>query len=386
MDKKLPIYDIVLSEDDLSQGVGMISLVDDPAIKVNWIKLAKQTSLSFKSDKDKQMLYGPFLIPNMLIYRSDEHNGEYYVRFSREEIDKIATKFNEDLNSKNINFMHSDVKVDAFVAQNWLIENEQDKSRGLGFDLPEGTWFGGVKVKDNNFWQDKVKSEEVKGFSVEILADLELSLKNKENNMKKLEFASATLQDGTVVYYDGELAVGTAVFLDEALTEKAPDADHVAEDGTIVVTVDGVVTEIRPIEAGNLAGDGPCYEGYEQVGMKTVDGKEVPNCVPVKDGKPEPSTMAIDPNTGSELPAAITPEEVSMMIDNRFGELMEEITRIKIMVEGNDKGMEEYKKQIDEKFSTTPATGSIKKPESKVDDKFATAEARIKEFARKYNK
>ena len=386
MDKKLPIYDIVLSEDDLSQGVGMISLVDDPAIKVNWIKLAKQTSLSFKSDKDKQMLYGPFLIPNMLIYRSDEHNGEYYVRFSREEIDKIATKFNEDLNSKNINFMHSDVKVDAFVAQNWLIENEQDKSRGLGFDLPEGTWFGGVKVKDNNFWQDKVKSEEVKGFSVEILADLELSLKNKENNMKKLKFASATLQDGTVVYYDGELAVGTAVFLDEALTEKAPDADHVAEDGTIVVTVDGVVTEIRPIEAGNLAGDGPCYEGYEMVGMKTVDGKEVPNCVPVKDGKPEPSTMAIDPNTGSELPAAITPEEVSMMIDNRFGELMEEITRIKIMVEGNDKGMEEYKKQIDEKFSTTPATGSIKKPESKVDDKFATAEARIKEFARKYNK
>ena len=386
MDKKLPIYDIVLSEDDLSQGVGMISLVDDPAIKVNWIKLAKQTSLSFKSDKEKQMLYGPFLIPNMLIYRSDEHNGEYYVRFSREEIDKIATKFNEDLNSKNINFMHSDVKVDAFVAQNWLIENEQDKSRGLGFDLPEGTWFGGVKVKDNNFWQDKVKSEEVKGFSVEILADLELSLKNKENNMKKLKFASATLQDGTVVYYDGELAVGTAVFLDEALTEKAPDADHVAEDGTIVVTVDGVVTEIRPIEAGNHAGDGPCYEGYEMVGMKTVDGKEVPNCVPVKDGKPEPSTMAIDPNTGSELPAAITPEEVSMMIDNRFGELMEEITRIKIMVEGNDKGMEEYKKQIDEKFSTTPATGSIKKPESKVDDKFATAEARIKEFARKYNK
>jgi hypothetical protein len=387
MDKKLPIYDIVLSEDDLSQGVGMISLVDDPAIKVNWIKLAKQTSLSFKSDKEKQMLYGPFLIPNMLIYRSDEHNGEYYVRFSREEIDKIATKFNEDLNSKNINFMHSDVKVDAFVAQNWLIENEQDKSRGLGFDLPEGTWFGGVKVKDNNFWQDKVKSEEVKGFSVEILADLELSLKNKENNMKKLEFASATLQDGTVVYYDGELAVGTAVFLDEALTEKAPDADHVAEDGTIVVTVDGIITEIRPIEAGNLAGDGPCYEGYEQVGMKTVDGKEVPNCVPVKDGKPEPSeALAIDPNTGSELPAAITPEEVSMMIDNRFGELMEELTRLKIMVEGNDKGMEEYKKQIDEKFSTTPATGSIKKPESKVDDKFATAEARIKEFARKYNK
>lgn len=386
MDKKLPIYDIILSDDDLKQGVGMISLVDDPAIKVNWIKLSKQSNLNFKSDKDKQMLYGPFLIPNMLIYRNDEHNGEYYVRFSKEEIDKIATKFNEDLNNKNINFMHSDVKVDAFVAQNWLIENEQDKSRGLGFDLPEGTWFGGVKVKDADFWKDKVKSEEVKGFSVEILADLELSLKNKENNMKKLKFASATLQNGTVVYYEGELAVGTAVFLDEAMTEAAPDADHVAEDGTIIVTVDGIVTEIRPMEMRNLAEDGPCWEGYEMVGMKIVDGKEVPNCVPVEGGKPEAATMAIDPNTGMELPAAITPEEVSMMIDNRFGELMEEITRLKIMIEGNEKGMEEYKKQINEKFSTTPAAQSIKKPETKVDDRFSTAEARIKEFAKHYKK
>ena len=26
----------------------------------------------------------------------------------------------------------------------------------------------------------------------------------------------------------------------------------------------------------------PCWEGYEQIGTKTLDGREVPNCVPVK--------------------------------------------------------------------------------------------------------
>jgi hypothetical protein len=383
MNKDLPIYDIVLTDEN--QGVGMISLVDDPAIKVNWIKLAKQNPMLFKSDKDKQMLYGPFLIPNMLIYRSDNNNGEYYVRFKREEIEKIATKFNEDLNNKNINFMHTDEKVEAFVAQNWLIESEQDKSRGLGFELPEGTWFGGVKIKDEKFWQDKVKNEEVKGFSVEILADLELSLKNKEQIMKKeIKLGSAVLKNGTTVYFDGDLAVGTAVYLDEALTELAPNDEHVAEDGTIVVTVDGIITEIRPVEdMRNLAEDGPCWEGYEMVGMKIVDGKEVPNCVPVVDGKPEASeAMAIDPNTGMELPKQITPEEVSMMIDNRFGELMEEITRLKIMIEEKNGEINDFKKEVNEKFSTTPATGSIKKPETKVDDKFSAMEARIKAFAR----
>ena len=268
MKKDLPIYDIVLSDDN--QGVGMISLVDDPAIQVNWIKLANQPQeLFFKTDVDKQMLYGPFLIPNKLIYRFDEINGEYYVRFKKEQIEEIASKFNEDLNNKNINFMHTDEKVDAFVSQNWIIENEQDKSKSLGFDLPEGTWFGGVKVKDSNFWTNKVKNEEVKGFSVEILADLELSLKNKEQIMKKqIKLSSAVLKDGTTVYFDGELAVGTAVYLDEALTEKAPDNEHVAEDGTIVVTVDGIVTEIKPMEVAE-------------------------------------EELAIDPNTGIELPAAV---------------------------------------------------------------------------------
>ena len=26
----------------------------------------------------------------------------------------------------------------------------------------------------------------------------------------------------------------------------------------------------------------PCWDGYEQIGTKIKDGKEVPNCVPIK--------------------------------------------------------------------------------------------------------
>ena len=34
---------------------------------------------------------------------------------------------------------------------------------------------------------------------------------------------------------------------------------------------------------------GPCWEGYEMVGMKKKGGRQVPNCVPVKGGKPSPA-------------------------------------------------------------------------------------------------
>lgn len=38
----------------------------------------------------------------------------------------------------------------------------------------------------------------------------------------------------------------------------------------------------------------PCWEGYEQVGMKEKDGKQVPNCVPKGDTKkaePDPEQL-----------------------------------------------------------------------------------------------
>lgn len=29
--------------------------------------------------------------------------------------------------------------------------------------------------------------------------------------------------------------------------------------------------------------EGPCWSGYEQIGTKILDGREVPNCVPIKE-------------------------------------------------------------------------------------------------------
>lgn len=61
MKKNLPIFDIILNDDDIKHGVGMISLVDSPAIGVNWIKLAKQeveNTETYMSLTDKGLCFG----------------------------------------------------------------------------------------------------------------------------------------------------------------------------------------------------------------------------------------------------------------------------------------------------------------------------------------
>lgn len=62
---------------------------------------------------------------------------------------------------------------------------------------------------------------------------------------ESVEMASAVLTDGTVIKWEGELAVGTAILVETAEGDiPAPDGTHEVEGGMLVTTVGGVVTEV----------------------------------------------------------------------------------------------------------------------------------------------
>ena len=42
-------------------------------------------------------------------------------------------------------------------------------------------------------------------------------------------------------------------------------------------------TKYRGINLFAEEGEDPCTEGYEQYGMKDMDGRQVPNCIPIKE-------------------------------------------------------------------------------------------------------
>ena len=83
--------------------------------------------------------------------------------------------------------------------------------------------------------------------SKEVIQEIRHLLFGEEE--KSVEMATATLVDGTIIEWDGELAVGTAIFVQtgEGLIP-APDATHEVEGGMLVTTEGGVVTEIVEVE------------------------------------------------------------------------------------------------------------------------------------------
>lgn len=250
MERKIPTYKIVVDPNDDETGVYAVSLVDEPAIEVDWVKLAKIEELYFSANRDKQMLFGPLLIPNKLIYRRDEKGNEYNIVFDEETIQIIADKYNENKLGDVFNFQHSDRKVEAVLLQNWLT-GENDKSKDYGFELPKGAWFGGVKVKDEEFWLSEVKTDKVKGFSVEIMAGtqlIEMTADTADKN--KIDLMEYKTKDGLTISWEGDAEVGKDIFivLEDGSKEPLNDGEYELEDGTKVVVAGGKVAEIKAAE------------------------------------------------------------------------------------------------------------------------------------------
>jgi len=123
---------------------------------------------SFAIEGDQQIVVGPLMIPDKLIFRVDENGDPYYVYFTEDTISKIARKMMKEEKLDDINLEHvQDALVDGYLLETWLVEDpSKDKQQVYGMDYPKGTWMGMYKVEDPKIWS-KVKKGELKGFSIE---------------------------------------------------------------------------------------------------------------------------------------------------------------------------------------------------------------------------
>lgn len=184
--EKLPTYEIVIDEFD-ETGISLISLVEDPAIMVKGMAFNSNSMMSFKEVGDKQVIVGPALIPDMRIYREDDKFGKYYVVFTAETISKMVEKFNKYGSNRKINIDHSNMMVDAFILEDWIVEDTvYDKSRKYGIEVPIGTYMIMVKIEDTKFWNEEVKGNGKFGFSIEGMLGQQLVSLSKEATIDDL--------------------------------------------------------------------------------------------------------------------------------------------------------------------------------------------------------
>lgn len=171
--KKIRVIDYGLDEAGLL-GVTAISLVDYPAIESDFVCLSKDGHTIVRHEKvkmaavdtgERRMIYGPAMIPDVLILRGTGEE-EFYVRFGKDLIQAVAHDYLKKHLQNNVNVQHQFSIKGVTVVESWVKEFDNDKSVGLGLDVPVGTWLIGMHAENDEAWE-LAKEGMVKGFSIE---------------------------------------------------------------------------------------------------------------------------------------------------------------------------------------------------------------------------
>lgn len=143
---ELPIYQAEIT--DGCDGIEFVALTSKPAISVNFLKF--NDSLQFSADEEKRIITGPIMLANTPLFRRDSQRGEYYVIYTPETIDMMATKMLFDKRTTAVNIEHIEgSEVNGVILKELYIK---DSSRGISpvefADVPEGSLFGTYKVEN----------------------------------------------------------------------------------------------------------------------------------------------------------------------------------------------------------------------------------------------
>lgn len=287
------LYDISIDPTDFETGLNAISLVENPAVEVDFLAFAKDESAVLQfADEERHIITGIALLADTPIYRIAPDRTEYYVRFTKDCIRQLVEKYFKFGLTNSVNIEHKDNQfVDGVtMLESYIIDKERGICPNEFASAPDGSWVVSYKVSNLDVWS-KIKSGEVKGFSVQglfriIETKLEMSsnkseeenLENSEHQNKNnislmsklkekikallMQYAAVSTDKGNLIYNTDMLEVGSEVFVEDENGENVPAADgeYMLEDGRTVVVAEGKVTEIKEKEEAPAEPEAPAEE------------------------------------------------------------------------------------------------------------------------------
>ena len=319
LNKNLDIYEAII--EDESDGITFISLVNDPAVESNWFAYSKEHQpMQFQiANEEQRILLGVIMRADFPMYRVGTSGYEYYIKYSKETIAKMARKMLDDKTFNYVDTEHNNQCVDGVKLEELFIKDIDRGINPVGFEnIENGSLFGKYRVLNDEVWAD-VKAGKFKGFSLEgYFGVIESKFIKQKNHMslleqlKKLltEFKAFETKEGVTLEVDGD-ALGVGQMVD------VPDGTYHTDTATVKVEK-GVITEVETLEVEDVVED-VVEDMAETVEEETVEPM-------VEETEPE-TTEETQPSEMEELRALV--QQIVDEID-KIKKQLEETTALPI--------------------------------------------------------
>lgn len=342
MAKKIKKYKVGIDSETYA-----ISMVESPAIESDFVALSKEEEVKvFLESEERHMVYGAALIPDKDIYRNNGEQ-EFYISFTKESIEKMSQDFMKNYRQNEVTLDHEEMANDITITESWLVEDPyKDKANALGINVPKGTWMVGMKVNQIDVWE-RVKSGELKGFSVESMISLEDFSKQNTNNMN--------IETNDNMFWDKMKNILSEVFTSLSMSKKDEDIVKTMNESTNTIeelaamsgftSVEEYQKEVEAIEAE--------LEENAQPTEPTVETPKTEEPAVVEEPKvEEPKPTEEEPKVEEK------PQENNAHLEELINSLKEEINALKEMNNGLNDKVKELSKEPSAKPVNTNAKPS----------------------------
>lgn len=262
----IPIFQAQIEGTD-NTGIFAMSFVELPANESNFIALSKQAPVKLSLDKYKQILTGVVLVPDQLIYRNDSQLGEYYLKFTAADIEKIAQKMmRTGVALSTTTHQHEKPLKGNYLTELWIVRDpKRDKAAALGLgEYPVGTLVASYKIENAHYWRTEVLTGNVKGFSLEGLFNL-----NSVQMKKTTKTAAQLAKEQEAAKKGGKVSAFLRSMAAMLEGDTEAEAEAVAEEAKKDETDSGT-----PFLAFDLAEGGEVR--VDEDGYATLDGEQMP--------------------------------------------------------------------------------------------------------------
>lgn len=333
MTKKIKKYKVGIDSETYA-----ISMVESPAIESDFVALSKEEEKRvFLESEERHMVYGAALIPDKDIYRNNGEQ-EFYISFTKESIEKMSQDFMKNYRQNEVTLDHEEMANDITITESWLVEDPyKDKANALGINVPKGSWMIGMKVNQIDVWE-RVKSGELKGFSVESMISLEDFSKQNTNNMN--------IETNDMGFWNKMKEVLAEVFSKKEGDIEPIDMEELAANSGFT-NVEEYEKEVEAVKEELGEQNAPTEPQVQEPTVETPKTEE-----PVTE---EPNVEEPKPTEEAQK-AEEKPQENNKHLEELINSLKEEINALKEM----NNGLNDKVKELSKEPSTKPVNTNAK--------------------------
>jgi hypothetical protein len=164
----MKIYKIKIDDEQL--GMDAISLVEYPAVEVDFLAFSKDgKKMDFTSfDEEKREITGVVCLADTPILRKNDTYGIHAILFEKDTIKQMMLRYFKNGLGNQVNIEHQGHMIKGLTMIESYIKDSSRNISPVEFnDVPDGSWIATFKVENDKVWEQIKEDHTLRGFSLQ---------------------------------------------------------------------------------------------------------------------------------------------------------------------------------------------------------------------------